>query len=278
MMYSENEDEINQSEKMVDEIVEEINDETNQNDQPKVEDFTNFLMGIGLRNKVDYVFLEYAQIKSREMVKGMSDNTLNFMFNLAVNEFSDRFFPLASWLEKITIKNFVISDDIDSNNLTKDKTYHLLWHTSPSKNFATRDILSPNDFHLYFLDVIKPKNYETAYSAEELYRVIDQKRGQTYFLVLNDRKSSHQDGIFIVLFINTKHIISFHIPKYSMNGTYDENGSFSNWISLDERFDHQVVNEFAIFSLPEGNFVLSKEEALNMESKENETDCEMCGA
>lgn len=284
MMYSENEDEMKDSEKMVDEIVEEISEETNQTNienkegEPKVEDFTNFLVGIGLQHKVDYVFLQYAQLKSREMIKQMKENTLNFMFDLAVTDYSDRFFPLATWLEKINTKNFIINDDPDSEQLTQDKNYHILWHTAPSKIFQTREILTPNDFHLYFLDVVKPKNYEENFSAEELYRVIDQKRGQTYFLVINNRRSSHQDGMFIVLFINDKHIIPFHIPKKTLHGTYDENGAFSSWVALDERFEHQVVNEFAIFSLPDGNFVLSKEEALKLEEKENETDCEMCGS
>lgn len=240
-----------------------------------IRNYSSNLQKIGLNSAIDYTFFRFSQIKSQELFKNSESNKLNFLFNLCVGEYPDRKFPLVTWHEKIPNKQFFINNDPDGE-VSKDLNYHVLWITYPSKEFETREILQPTDFHLYFLDVIKPKSIDERFSAEELYKEIDKKRGETYFITLNERTSSHNDGTIVMLFVTDKHIIVFNLPKPVFEGAYEDNGEISIWISQEERFKREIIYEKAIFALPEFGFVTPINELDN--SSKNETDCEMCGS
>lgn len=260
--------------------MEEENNEKSISPEDQLKSFNHHLSQIGLSSIIDYSFLEFAQFKSREMIKNFKNN-LNFLFELVLGNDNDRTFPYATWLEKIKIRKFEIKEDPDEQ--IKEKYIYVVWLTKPSEKWLERNILSPGDFHLYFLDVVKPKDYESSYSAEGLYRVIDQKRGQTYFLNLNTREDAHQNGMIILLFITPNHIISFHIEKLVLNDDIESQGGISKWVDLENKIIQREVQEFAIFRLPEGNFVLTPEQAIEMERVETldnideSNECEMCG-
>jgi len=243
--------------------------------------FSDFLEFIGLSNPIDYTFLDYSMHKSRENVISFKED-LNFFFHLILKEVedSDHPFPMATWCEKISEEYFDTNTETPDEVKTRKKI--VLWTTLPSDKWPTREVLNFNQFHLYFLDVIKPLQH---FSAEELYRVIDQKRGEVYFLTIGSRKNVTGDKTLIILFITSKYIVSFHVPEHKDF----ETGSYSKWVSLTEKFELKYINEFQLFRLPEGNLVMSKEEVEKVKQTEEldtemklETytidECESCGS
>ena len=224
-----------------------------------------FLNMVGLSTPIDYVFLEYAQSKSRKLIND-NNNVLNFLFSLVIKESQDgRQFPLGNWIEKVPVRHFEISEDPD---VVKEKNVFILWTSAPSENWEKRDILPITDFHLYVLDILKNV---TDMTAEELYTILDIKRGADYFLIFGSRSSSYEKGLMVILSVNKDQILVFHVPKFDFNDTDINTGVRSQWISTTENLLVKQIKEYAVFKMPEGYLVLSEEEVLKRRQEENKS-------
>lgn len=226
-------------------------------DQEK--NFNELLNTIGLQTPLDYIFLDFAQQKSRLSLKEISD-TPHFLFHtVSQHELknAERPFPHCLFIEKKTFKKF--DEEVQSSI---DVTEGILWNLTPSDIWTTRNILPFTDFHLYFMDVIKPLY---GYSAEDLYRTLDQKKQDVFFITHGTRNSSESKRI-ITLFCTEKHIVAFHIDDVDVAVVPISEKFMSKWISADLPLSLHSVHEFAIFERP--SFQLVPEESNEEKSEE----------
>lgn len=222
--------------------------------------FENVLSMVGLQTPIDYIFLDFALQKSRQNLTTVADS-LHFLFHTVSQQDLDtaeRPFPYSIFIEKYNMNQ---EDQFD------DKVQHpshlVMWSLTPSDLWKTRVILPFTDFHLYFQEVVKPLY---GYSAEDLYRLFDQKRGELFFVTHGTRSSTESKRI-ITLFVTAKHIVVFHFDAIDVSLIKKEEQFMSKWISLNYPVSLQSVSEYAIFHLPERNLVMTKEEVEQSESK-----------
>lgn len=229
----------------------------------------SFLNEMALQNPIDYLFHNFAIQKSREVIAKANDH-LQFLFHLMTTqelEQIERPFPRCCFLEKGVWKKFSDEKGLEEIPL------NVLWTFIPSEEWETRAQLPFTDFHLYFIDVMKP-NYH--YSAEELYRIFDSKRGERYFLNSGTRADS-EDRKFHILFITDKGIIAFHVPELVIDDVVESEKFTSKWTSLSVPNILQYVKEFAYFELPSTYLVSSESEIEKMEQDDKETnECKDC--
>lgn len=225
------------------------NDET-KDEQVGVAFVNKFLHTVGLIQPIDYIFMDYAMTQTREKVK-KSTEVLHFLFHVIMGSETDvQPFPYCSFLE-LASHRYVNSVSESSEQDFKTLQRYIIYNFCPSESWKTRPVAPFSDFHLYFLDVLKPM---IQHSAEELYQIIDTKRGETFFLLFGD----HTANDFIsVLFVLKDRIIVFHIMRPTL--TADEYAYFCKWISTEIPTISRPQHEYAIFALPEGNLVLTDE-------------------
>jgi hypothetical protein len=208
----------------------------------------NFLRAVGLETPLDYLFLDHAMNMHQTAIMKNKDISLQFLFQLMIGkEDKDLNFPYSSFLEKI---NFRYADP-DADVLTMRETpRYIVSHLIPSERWHERKPQSFSDFHLYYLDVIKPM---TKQSAEEIYALLDSKKDETFFLVFGDRKI---DPFLIVLFVFKKLITTFHITPFECQLT--DKGGVCKWIHSEIPTFQRQVTEYGMFELPENNLVLTE--------------------
>jgi hypothetical protein len=209
-----------------------------------------FLKAIGLETPLDYLFLDHAMNMHQSAIAKNEQVTLQFLFQLILGKDDKDFeFPYSSFLEKIIFR-FV---DPETENLTfREVPRFIVTHLIPSERYAEKQqVQSFSDFHLYYLDIIKPI---TKQSAEELYALIDSKKDETFFLVFGNRKD---DPFVIVLFVHKKLITTFHILPFE--SSVKDVGHVCKWIHSEIPTFQRQVTEYGVFQLPETNLVLTDE-------------------
>ena len=224
--------------------------------------FENVLSMVGLQTPVDYIFLDFALQKSRLALSTVSDS-LHFLFHTVSQhdlDNADRPFPFSIFVEKYKTKIFQESDA-----QTKEEEELVLWSLIPSKEWEKRPILPFTDFHLYFQDVLRPLY---GYSAEDLYRLFDQKRGQLFFVTHGTRSSTESKRI-VTLFVTMKNIIVFHFDAVDVTEVKKEDKFMSKWISLSLPISIKSLSEYAIFELPDRNLVMTHEEVKEAEKMDD---------
>jgi len=209
--------------------------------------FKMFLNQLGIGHNLEIIFLDYAIQKSRQHFESAKSD-VRFLFHVLapIPEFNITNFPFAIFAEPIEGKQFTEEGEC------KEVKQVILWTTGFHEN-SINEIKTANDFHLYFLDVLKPLGFGT---AEELYRIIDTKRGESYFLQCGQRNTT---GKIIEIWIDNSYIYVFHFDKTDIE-TDDKKLFLSKWISVDQKVFLKEVSPKAIFHLPSGNFVLNIQE------------------
>jgi hypothetical protein len=207
-----------------------------------------FLRTIGLGQPIDYIFLDYAMSQNRKIIS-QSKEPLVFMFHVIMgSENDEKPFPYCSFLELVNHKHIATIGEVAEEDF-KSISRYVIYNFCPSETWASRPVSSFSDFHLYFLDVLKPMVNQ---SAEELYQIIDVKRGETFFLTFGD----HISYPFIsVLFITAKQIVVFHVKKPDLKK--DDYSYICKWVSCDIPAISVHQHEYGIFELPEKNLVLT---------------------
>jgi hypothetical protein len=207
----------------------------------------NFLKAVGLETPLDYLFLDHAMNMHQTAILKNKDISLQFLFQLMIGkDESDVNFPYSSFLEKIIFRYV----DPDATTLTyKETPRYIVTHLVPSDKWEHRKPQSFSDFHLYYLDVIKPI---TKQSAEELYALLDSKKDETFFLVFGDRKT---DPFLVVLFVYKKLITTFHIVPFESSLT--DKGHICKWIHAEIPTFQRQSSEYGTFQLPDTNLVLT---------------------
>jgi hypothetical protein len=214
--------------------------------------FNQLLNVIGLQTPLDYIFLDFAQQKSRLALQAISD-TPHFLFHTVSNqeiEKAERPFPHCIFIEKKVYKKF--DQEVQT---TVEVTEGILWSLSPSDKWNTRDVLPFTDFHLYFMDVLKPLY---GYSAEDLYKLLDEKKNELFFVTHGNRTSSESKRI-VTLFCTEKNIIVFHIDDVDLTIVGDDEKFMSKWIASDLLLSIHTVQEFALFERPTFQLVSTEE-------------------
>jgi len=211
--------------------------------------FDSILNMLGLESPIDYIFLDFALQKSRLNLKNISDS-LHFLFHTVSNQDLknlERPFPHSIFAEKCETRIFD-----EKQQGTVESSEIVLWSLVPSEQWKTRDILPFTDFHLYFMDIVKPLY---GYSAEDLYRLLDEKKGDLFFVTHGTRSTTESKRI-VTLFVTAKHIIAFHFDPVDVTTVPQTEKFKSKWISIDSAISIQSLSEFAVFARPEGNLVL----------------------
>lgn len=237
------------------------------------------LPSIGLFSPIDIVFLEHFQLVSKHMISEFK-NELNNIFRVVVDQQEDRQFPFVSWLEKVDNNNFTINEDPDLEN--GENFSYVLWVTTQSKNWKTRTIESPGDFHLYFLEEIRSPEDVDRFSIKTLYEEFDKRKGEEYFLNIGSRKNTHKNGTIFSLYVSDKQIVVFKIEKF----TTTEEGVISRFVSDKHKLFIKHIEEVAVFSKNETQFVNKtvefveeKNEINNHYIEKSDDDfCESCGS
>lgn len=209
-----------------------------------------FLKTIGLVQPIDYIFMDYAMTQNRKLIENNKE-PLYFLFHVIMgSEADERPFPYCSFLELVNQRKHVkVSEAIDSDFETIQR--YIIFNFCPSDTWKTRPIAPFTDFHLYFLDVLKPM---VKHSAEELYQILDIKRGETFFLIFGN----HEVNEFIsVMFVMKSQIVVFHVERPSLDET--EYSYLCKWISTKIPTISRSQHEYAIFELPDRNLVLTEE-------------------
>jgi hypothetical protein len=197
------------------------------------ETFPKFLEQVGLQTPVDYVFLNYAMIQSCRKIATATTGQLLFLFHLVTNEMleSEKVFPRCAFIERME---------------RDEEKVNVIWTFSPSSEWTTRGLRNFDDFHAYFMNVMK-SNYH--YSPEELYKVLNEKRGESYFLNHGTRKDS-SDGQYHILFVSPNCIVTFHVPQIHIEDVAEKQYFKSKWVSLEEKCLLQDCFEFDVFEFP----------------------------
>lgn len=239
---------------------------TDDDEKLSIDKVAKLLDSIGLQTPIDYIFLDFAVQKSRSSMREVVDQPA-FLFHTIRSKESledEKPFPHSVFIEKFSQKGFINSED----GSIKTSEQYIMWNLVPSTEWEKREILSFGDFHLYFIDVLKPM---FGYSAEELYKIFDQKKGDMFFLVQGHHSINDK---CIILFITKRNIIVFHVPKFEIVDKV-ENKFLSKWISMDIPTEIQELHEYAIFELPSQNLVLTTEET-NESKGDDKMECPDC--
>lgn len=234
------------------------NEEVLKTIREQEEKFNQLLNVIGLQTPLDYIFLDFALQKSRMNLQKIT-STPHFLFHtISRHDMAndERPFPHCLFIEKKTYKKFD-----EEMSATIDETHGIIWSLTPSDIWKSRDILPFTDFHLYFMDILKPLY---AYSAEDLYRIFDEKKEETFFISHGDRQSTESKRI-ITLFCTPKHIVVFHFDDIDVSATPPEEIFKSKWISADLPLSLHSLHEFAIFERPQFQLV-PKDGSENLEN------------
>lgn len=234
--------------------------------------FENVLGMVGLQTPIDYIFLDFALQKSRQNLATVSDS-LHFLFHTVSQhdlDHAERPFPFSIFMEKYKTRVFK-----ETEAETEEEEELVMWSLVPSEKYKTRTVLPFTDFHLYFQDIIRPLY---GYSAEDLYRLLDQKKGQLFFVTHGTRSSTESKRI-VTLFVTGKNIIAFHFDPVDVTKTKKEEKFMSKWISLNLPVSLQSLEEYAIFEMPNHNLVMTEDEVKESErmeeSKETQTPTKM---
>jgi hypothetical protein len=197
------------------------------------ENFDEFLTYVGLQSPIDFVFLNYAMSMSRQKIDTVKDNLL-FLFHIVTSEImqSERPFPRCAFVEKVP--------------KDEESKINVLWTFSPSKDFESREIQPFSLFHSYFMNVLKPN---LNYTAHQLYEILKQRKGESYFLNHGPRSNS-VDEMFHILFVTPRAIIAFQVPPANLS-TIDKKDIFmSKWVSMTEETVIKDCCEYEIFACP----------------------------
>lgn len=206
-----------------------------------------FLKVIGLTMPLDYLFLDHAMNMHREAIAKNQTISLQFLFQLIIGkDEKDMNFPFSSFLEKISFR--YVKPDCEPLEYAEDDRY-IVTNFIPSAKWNENIPRPFSDFHLYYMDVLKPMLQQ---SVEELYALFDTKKGETFFLVFGDRKL-HQ--FLVVLFVHRDLLIVFHVPPFESKVT--DLGHVCKWISNEVPTFQRQLTEHACFKLPETNLVLT---------------------
>lgn len=219
--------------------------------------FEDVLCMVGLQTPIDYIFLDFAIQKSRQNLTAVSDS-LHFLFHTVSQhdlDHADRPFPFSIFIEKYQTTNLSELDSKQGEEL-------VMWSLIPSEQWKNRTVSPFTDFHLYFQDVLRPLY---GYSAEDLYRLFDQKRGQLFFVTHGTRSSTESKRI-VTLFVTAKNIIVFHFDPVDVSEIKKEDKFMSKWVSTSLPISLQSLSEYAIFELPQRNLVMSDGEIKESES------------
>lgn len=209
-----------------------------------------FLKTLGLVQPIDYIFLDYAMSQNRKALASAKE-PLIFMFHVIMGSEKDaRPFPYCSFLELVNHRYIPTIGEVAEQDY-QTLTRYVIHNFCPSESWNERPVSPFSDFHLYFLDVLKPMVNQ---SAEELYQIIDIKRGETFFLTFGD----HVSFPFIsVLFVTAKQIVVFHVKKPEISEA--DYSYICKWVSTEIRTVSKNQNEYGIFELPEQNLVLTEQ-------------------
>lgn len=230
-------------------MAEEVKENESAPEMIEVEKVNHFLKILGLVTPIDYLFLDHAMNMHREAITKNSNVPFQFLFQLVVGkQETDLNFPFSSFLEKVIFRY----TDPSSNSLEfKETERFIVTNLVPSDHWKDLEPRAFSDFHLYYLDVLKPM---TKQSAEELYALFDTKRDETFFLVLGDRKV---DLFLVVLFVHKGIITTFHIPPHENKLT--DVGHICKWIDCQIPTFQRQISEYGSFKLPDRNLVLTEE-------------------
>jgi hypothetical protein len=210
--------------------------------------FDAILNMIGLSTPIDYIFLDFAIQKSRLTLSNIGPN-LQFLFHTISRTAllgEGRVFPNSMFIEEVPIRKFD-----ESLQTTVDSAELVMWSLAPSSQWQTRDVLPFTDFHLYFNEVIKPL-YN--YSAEDIYRLFDDKKEDLYFVTHGTRESTESKKI-ITLFVTRSNIIVFHFDPVDVEKIPKTEKFASKWISLEYPICIKEINEYAVFERPKFQLV-----------------------
>ena len=205
-------------------------------------DLDKFFLDIGLASPLDYCFLNFAQSKSRMNIQS-SDAPLQFLFHLSSKDDleSKKPFPKSIFLEKIV----------------GEENKNVLYTFIPSETWGNKSNKSFGEFHLYFMDHMKPS---TPYSVEEIYKILDERRNkdEKYFVTSGGRDTSSDQKIHVI-FVTSEAILAFCVDRYEA----DESDEFfsSKWISLSDKNTIRIVNEVDVFDFPDHYLVMTEDEA-----------------
>lgn len=239
------EEELKMSDVVVEENKMEESTETETKQTEKMvseEKVGHFLKNIGLDHPLDFVFLSYATSKSVKAIDAMDPKNLLFLFHLLTSEMIEKnqMFPRAAFAEKL---------------VKDDKKVNIIWTFSPSENFETREKKSFENFHLYFMNILKP-SYQ--YSPEELYKIFRDKKEEMYFLNHGSRDDS-ENKLFHVLFVCPQMIIAFHIPFLDIEEIPSKDLFVSKWVSNTSPVLLQEVFEYDVFEFPSREYFAHEE-------------------
>lgn len=228
---------------------EESNETKTEVETIEVKKVNHFLQILGLVTPLDYLFLDHAMNMHREAIQKNNKVSLQFLFQLILgrNE-SDLNFPFSSFLEKVTFRYA----DPESEKLTfKETERFIITNFVPSEHWKDLEPRPFSDFHLYYLDILKPI---TKQSAEDLYALFDSKRDETFFLVFGDRKDNE---FLVVLFVHKKLLTVFHVPPFENKLT--DVGHICKWVHTEIPTFQRQLSEYGSFKLPETNLVLTEQ-------------------
>lgn len=214
--------------------------------------FDSMLSYMGLQTPIDYIFLDFALQKSRMNLSTVTDS-LHFLFHTIKKQDLEhiRPFPYSIFIEKCTYRKF---DEIIQT--TCDREELIMWSLCPTSKWDSRDVLPFTDFHLYFMDVIKPLY---SYSVEDIYRLLDERKEDLFF-VTHGTRTSHETKRIVTLFVTKDHIVAFHFDPVEVADIPQSEKFLSKWISLDLPISLHTINEFAIFERPKFQIVGKNEE------------------
>lgn len=216
------------------EIKESSSEESEDTSLLRQENIEKFLVDVGLQSPLDFVFLNYSMSSSRQKIQQITNNLL-FLFHIVTSETleQERPFPRCAFVEKISTEE-------------ENEKLNIVWTFSPSPQFIERSIQPFEAFHSYFMNVLKPNLH---YSASELYEILKQRKGETYFLNHGARENSI-DSMFHILFVSPKAIIAFQVPPVNLSLLNKKEMFSSRWISDSEAAIIQDCQEYEIFACP----------------------------
>lgn len=242
------------------------------------------LMSVGIQSSLCLLFLEDCMTISQKRFESFNQELNNIFPLIIFNDEDGHEFPFQSWIEPI--KTPVFNNDIpnDPDEDVKSERAYVMWCTRKSEKWNLRERKTLREFFTYFNEILKPCQGNPLFSIEELFKWIDQKKGQQYFLFFNSRLSGTYNATIIMLYVGKKNIVSFHLPVYDGKGEK----LMSYFVSPTQPIYIKSVEEFDSWELPDDYLALSKEEAERREKEDYVPDsyyppdegnsCEMCSS
>lgn len=210
-----------------------------------ISNYDRMLKAIGLSTGFDLLLFDVAKMESRQRIQTLNANySLHLLFQMETEEtllHNPKVAPNAVFIEQKRNLIKTIKGEVED---VQGEDFFVVWFLKMGSSFE-KPMLSFNEFHKYAtLNVKSAKNL----SLEKLYKTIEKRRGEIYFLTNGAREDFGNEEKLIVIFVTPFNLIVYELPTVDWNESVET--FVSQWVHPNAPIRVCEIQEVGIYEFP----------------------------